>query len=263
MANEIEVKRDPIVGLSFKENKEFWIKEDKFNYYFNLLSKIYLTIAIIIFQIPLLQAEYEIDIYIYIPLMIFHYIHNFYYVYTYFQGVNTVNLFSLTMFKFFLLKLNCLYKKFKMLNYHDSKVDNHKLNRLMLDFNFIILEMQYIDSIFRLIIGTCFWHFFLTSFIVFFLCLSVDFILAMILFVLLMSTFFLMLFLPSIFNNSLISAMDKISKILQNIAFKSETDFANKKKINYISFSLKNHQAGFTCLNLFVLTSYRCFIVRR
>lgn len=55
--------------------------------------------------------------------------------------------------------------------------------------------------------------------------------------------------------------MQKGKLILGRISFNPKTSLANKKKINFISFYLRDENAAFTCLNLFPLTSYNAFLV--
>ena len=56
--------------------------------------------------------------------------------------------------------------------------------------------------------------------------------------------------------------MRKISRKLQNVAFREETSLANKRRINYISFFTKDETVSFTCFDLFVLNLYNSYLVR-
>ena len=53
--------------------------------------------------------------------------------------------------------------------------------------------------------------------------------------------------------------MNDGNRLLQNISFYPNVSVANRKKIVYISHILKNEKTGFTCYDLFQLSTYNSF----
>ena len=51
--------------------------------------------------------------------------------------------------------------------------------------------------------------------------------------------------------------MNETKILFQNLSFNSRTSLENKKKINHMSFYLRNNKI-LTCFNLFELSSFNC-----
>lgn len=201
MTNELpDNKNYELKGLSSSENDKFWIKEDKFNYYYDLLLKVIVITLLIIFTIPLFYTNYGVDEPIYSILLIAHTFHHFLFLFVYFHATATPNLFLLTILKFFSTKFNNIIKEINKLRFESVKIDNKKLGKLINDYNCVHLEMININNYFKYLIGVNFFHYSILCIIASFLSFNVDILMKTTLFAILIFTYSMNLFLPFKFS---------------------------------------------------------------
>lgn len=147
MTNEIKNENGnefKVIGLSSKENNEFWNREDHFNYIYNRFYNIFMIFLSLSLNLPILTFNDNNT--------------HFYLHYS-----NTLNLFLFTILIFLLKKLRFTAKK----------IEKFK-NRLIQQWNLLYLEIANLNNYYKLTIGSNFLNFFGLAVLGSFATLSAD-----------------------------------------------------------------------------------------
>ena len=92
MSNEIPNDR-PLVGISVKENVEFWTAEKHFNFYYNRALYVVLVASYVTINIQIFLVSYNVDTCNYLIVQCVHSIHHYFFIRAYFQLLYTPNVF--------------------------------------------------------------------------------------------------------------------------------------------------------------------------
>ena len=253
-----------IVGLSKKEHENFWIKENEFFKKYLKCFKLLLLATCIIFNVHLFlfnELNESVSIYTLILVYSMQILINSFCFRNIFHIYYTINILFLTLLNFLNKKFNYLTVKIEKLK-NKKRIDNQKLSKLIHDFNFVYLEMVQTNEYFSPIIGVNFTHYVLLAiFTTFSISATDEIILQILVYFVLMFLYVLIIYLCSNWSNSVTEKIEMANFLLQTISFRPDVSIANKKKINLTSFILQDKKSGFTCFDLFKLSSYYGLIV--
>lgn len=159
LKNENEFK---IVGISKRENKKFWLKQNNLMFKFSKGIKIYLVFLLISFLLPISFMRYNSPIYIFLPNLVILFFHYGLYIIHIITMQLYFNLFIFQIIYFLTYKFDKLILKLKKLNQLKIKQSNYnlKLNRLIFEFNYVYLESRKINILFKKFIGLNYFHVF-------------------------------------------------------------------------------------------------------
>ena len=262
-----------IKGLSKKANAEFWAKE---NVYYNYFVKFYIAFTVfacVIINIQLFYIRFNTSINSFIFWTLLHIISNSYYLFQIFGLFYLMNFFFLTQMLFFKKKFNYISTKVeKMTNQKScsrtssiagfSTVDNRKLAKLIYDYNYVYLEMVKINEYFKWLSGFNYvYYFMLVINMSFSVAITQDFKVQLCVFLALIFMYILIIYVSFTWSNNVTVAFEKANFHFQNASFSPNVSLSNRKKMNLIIFIVKNEHSGFTCFDVFRLTSYQGYLV--
>ena len=256
MTYEVPAKNEDdykVIGLSKKENKNYWMKDNEFSHIYNRIFQINLIIISILLNMPILFINIELNSFIYTAYILFFLIYNSFALYTLFHSILTLSFFYISMINFFILKYDYIKRKLLLIVRDKHRLDNRKLTKLIKSFNFVNFELLQIDEYFNSMVGINIVFYFFIAIVVTFSSFSVDIKLKFALISLITIGYILIVFIPFRLANNVSNQIDATNKLFQNISIYSKTSFMNKKRINYISFY--TGKIGFTCFNVLRLNT--------
>ena len=162
-----------VVGLSRKQNLKFWLADQRFNWLW-YRAMAFLTLASCsIFSVQFFLVPFDVNIFIYALLQAINVAHFFLYFFLYANVIYTLNVFLLTLIRYFRKKFCCIAERIERL--HESKrVNNQKLARLLYEYNAVHLELFAMRDLFKRFIGLNLSHYFLMALLSTFACLFSD-----------------------------------------------------------------------------------------
>ena len=90
IANELPPQGEEdnrVVGLSRKENKEFWTTESRFNHLYNRFANIAIFFMSLFVCIQYFLIQFKVDFYLYLLVQLFHASYTFLWFYYYFHCI--------------------------------------------------------------------------------------------------------------------------------------------------------------------------------
>ena len=157
---EIPIHRDrdwQTPGLSRNKNREFWLNENRFNYYFFWTFYTSLFVFSFFYTIMLFVVPFEIDLFTYLLIQAINSAHYVYFILIYLSQVYVVSLFvNVNLTRFFVKRFVYLKNKVARLNVTSKRVNNQKLARLIDDHNRVHFELIKMNEFFRSYLGANF-----------------------------------------------------------------------------------------------------------
>lgn len=163
-----------LIGLSKRENKEFWTKENEYNLLYDKILKLLIIFITVMFNFSIFLDTYGYEPYIYIPFITIHFLHNSYYMYAFFNMVYFNIFFFLTILKFFTKKFDFIAKKLRKLSFENKNSDNRNLSEIIFSFEGVHLEAIKINDLFKHFIGINLVYFFFICVLCSFVAILVD-----------------------------------------------------------------------------------------
>lgn len=252
MSNEVpyeDERKSHLIGMTKKENDDYWRKEKAFCVVYNRLFNVTVVLVASIFNISIFSINFELNPLIYAAVMTVNVVHNTYYLFIFFHSILTLNVFFCSLINFFARKYGHIASQIRLLT-EPKGFSNRKLKKLVQDFNAVSLELQIINQYVSQYIGTNFFVFFPIAVVVSFVSFNLENLqLGITLMLLIITAYGMIIYIPFERANKVLNKINTASKLFQTMAFHPETDLSNKKKINYISFYTRNRKFGFTCLD--------------
>lgn len=144
-----------VAGLSRTENRRFWLRENRFNYYFYKIMNISMFVFNFFFTGTLFVVHFEIDIYTYIFVQAINSVHHIYFMHCFLSQVYIVSLMVLNLMRFFIKRFLCLKRKVERLN-KVRVVNNRRLTRIIREHNRVHFELIKMNEFFRSSLGVKF-----------------------------------------------------------------------------------------------------------
>ena len=255
MINEIPAKNGEkykVIGLTKKENKIYWEKEDEFLFIYNRILIINQLVVAILLSISLFLIKFDVNPFIFYFVTLANAIYNSLYLFTFFHATLTLSIFYISMMNFFLKKYSYLKKQLQLLRRYN--VNNPKLARLLYEFDYVNFELHKINSYFKYLIGINVSFYFIICTLIVFLSFSIHTELKLILLSLLFLTHVAIIYVPFCWSSKVIDEINASIRLFQTLSFNSKTNLKNKRRINHLSF-YNNGRIGFTCFDFFQLNS--------
>ena len=155
MSYEIPARNDEdydVIGLSRKENKTFWLAEDRLNHrYLGLLVNACLVVIAIVFDSQLFFVSFDVGIAFYALMQTINVLWNTFGIFCYLHGFYTLSTFYITIILFMTRKLRYIRKQVQSIDnsLRTRQIDNRKLARLIHDCNFVRLELTEMNNLFK------------------------------------------------------------------------------------------------------------------
>ena len=249
-------KEDRPVGWPKEENDDYWRKDQAFCVVYSWIFNVSVVLIASIFNLSTFYINFELNPLIYAASMTLNVLHNTYFLLTFLQAILTLNMFVTSMINFFARKYAYISSQASQLKDDAKGFSNHKLNKLLHDFDAVSRELQLINQYVSQYIGINFVFFFFIGILITFVCLNLDLKLGVTLMLLIITAYGMIIYIPFERANKVLNEMNAASRVFQTISFNPKTDLSNKKKINYISFYTRDRTFGFTCFNLFTINGY-------
>lgn len=172
-----KTERDYIVaGLSRKENKKFWLAEQKFNSLFNRVLNFALWVAYFVYCSQLFFVRFDVDWITYSLVQTFQVTYSSWFIYVFLGSVYSVNVFYIMIIRFLSLKFGYMGKQVQLVNAEPIKsVCDRKLARLIVENNAAHLELIELNNFFKFYAGFNLVGFFFFAILLSFVALETDF----------------------------------------------------------------------------------------
>lgn len=178
MSNEIPPQEERIgrvAGFSRRENSNFWMKEQNFNYYWYRVVSCLTLLLSPGFTVQLFMLHFDVNPLTYILVQAFNVFHCVYVVFHFFHSLYTTQLFCLQIIHFFCLKFKCIVSRLRYLNASgNSKLKNRRLARLIHQYNRVQLELIEANNFFKNFLGVNAVVFFFYALLMMFLVIFID-----------------------------------------------------------------------------------------
>ena len=245
-----EIKPKKEIGdriINFSRNaidEHFWIKVNQANYVIHILTRPLIYLITILVCLPYFSIKVDLNFVTFWLIAFLNYV-----VFLAFYHFFTLELFDLALFpvillSYFVRKYKILKDQIQSLRNNELRIDNDKLHKLIYDFDTLTLHMITTNEYWKFLFGINFIFVFIQSIFTVFLALSCDLILRIVLsFILALSSMF-NIFIPFYLENQILKEMNYSNNILQLLSFYPEVTVYNKRKINYITFYLRDGKWG-------------------
>ena len=208
ITNEIPGKKngnDRVAGLSRKANKDFWMKEQNFNYYWYLVVSVSILVLSQIFNTQLFARHFDIDLRTYVLVQAFNVFHCTYMIFYFLHNLYTTQIFFLEVIYYFSLKFKHIARRLNHLNSatKTKKINNQALAKLTRHYNLVHLELIETNDFFKNFLGVNMLFFFVYALIVMFLVIFMDWLLTVTLLLIVFALFLTIIFVPFAFSTYL------------------------------------------------------------
>lgn len=153
IANELPPQgeeEERVVGLSRKENREFWKSENRFNHLYIRFANSAIFVMALGISVQYFLIQFEIDFWVYLTVQLFHASYTFAWFYFYFHCICTPAIFCLGVSKFIAKKFRYLAKQARRLSYAKTKrLDNRRVTSLIHQHNHVEMEVFEMNVFFR------------------------------------------------------------------------------------------------------------------
>ena len=200
VSNEIPAKTGRVAGLSRKDNRNFWLKEQNFNYYLYKAVGLMCFLLSVLFSVQLFLVRYDVDLLTYIlvqTLNVFHCFHGFYY---FNQCLLMTQVFCLQIIYYFSLKFMYIADRLSQ----NKKMSKRRLARLIHEYQTVQLEVTETNDFFKNFMGINMLYFFISTLLLMFLSIFIGWPLRIALFSLVVSFFLTTIVVPFAFSNLLL-----------------------------------------------------------
>lgn len=158
ISNEIKDDSFEYYGLPKKENKEYWQLQNRRIFNINRVFNISAIIFSTILGTLNFSMKFKINLFDYILFGTLHSIHHYFYIDTLFTGFLNLHLFPFAFAVFFRKSFENLNSRLeKIAGKRIKKIDNLKLNKLIKEFNCVIMEFLKANQYWRLFFGSSFF----------------------------------------------------------------------------------------------------------
>lgn len=169
------VRNYEVVGISREENHKFWLAEKRLNYIWLRATICGNLLSTLIFSVQFFLIPFDVDMVTYAFFQLLNIGHLGFHLFGFTSVVYTMNVFLLTLVRFFRLKFRCITGRIERLHVSCRKrVNNRKLARLLYEFNVIHLELFAMRDLFKGLIGYNLSHYFILALLTTFACLFAD-----------------------------------------------------------------------------------------
>lgn len=201
-----------VFGLSAEENKQFWLKEAKFNQHYQSGATIFLLNSCVLFSIPHYYShQFDIDTLTYVLMLGLHIAHYCIYCFIFLHAVCTPNLFFVTLLRFFARKFGHIADRLERSLRKDA--NNKSLNKQILAFHDVIADMMRMNDLFKAYVGFNLLHCFLFITLVCFVSLFVTNVLKIGIYLVLLEMFAFVQVLPFHLANHVLSEVCRSNKL--------------------------------------------------
>lgn len=155
ISNELPAQKGSkyrVVGLSRKENDEFWIAEHRFNQLYYRLANIGIHFACTGICVQYFLVSFDIDFYLFILIQGFHIVYSYVWFYLYFHCICDPSVFYLWTSKFLTKKFSYISRQIGRMNAKTAKtkiIDNRKLSSLIRCHNRVMMELFEVNAFFK------------------------------------------------------------------------------------------------------------------
>ena len=244
LSYEIKSKKeidDRIINFSRNEiDEHFWIKVNQANYVIHILTRSIAYLSTILICLPYFRIKVDLNFITFWSIAFLNYFLFFILYHFFLLCVVDLSLFPIVLLGYFTRKCKILKDQIQSLKNNESGIDNEKLRKLIYDFDTLTLHMITTNEYWKFQFGINFIFIFILSVLLIFLILTCDLILRVALGSILAISYMLNIFIPFYLNSQILKQMNYSNNVLQLLSFYPEVTVYNKRKINYITFYLRD-----------------------
>jgi hypothetical protein len=162
-----------VIGLSKKKYNEFWTKEKEIFGKYMKYYPYFVLYFTLLFTIQLFFVKFETNL---LNLLFFNTLHSinmYFFFHVLLHFYYTINGFYLTVIKFLTIKFNFIFRKIKKIE-KSYQIQNYKLDSLVFDFFYVLLEADLLNQYWSLFFGLNFIFFFIYGVFFTFVIIVID-----------------------------------------------------------------------------------------
>lgn len=148
-----------LIGWSDAESQEYWLKEERFNYYYYRVMNWSFLFGFSLVNLQYFLSDFDVPLVVFILVQLINSFHNSHYAFGLLHSIYSGNLFYTQIIRFLAKRFRAIGRQVARMN-AKKKVDNRKLAKIIYEFNRTEHDLMEMNQFFREFVGTNILHFF-------------------------------------------------------------------------------------------------------